>query len=173
MNDDGSPKIAGIVLHNLMAILSDPGANATTFSPGALNFSLSGMPPASGSFLIEKSNGAFQLILWNETPIWDMPTGAQINFPSNKVTISLPSGSSGSVYDPTKGPTSVSGFSNVSQLDVSLNDSPLIIEVQDPGKASASGGAALTRVGRSKAAPTAPFAHLYRANGDSKAAENG
>jgi hypothetical protein len=130
MNDDGGPKIAGTVLHNLMAILTDTGANAATFAPGALNYSLSGMPTASGNFLIQKSNDAFQLILWNETPIWNISTGAQLSIPTSTVTVSLPSGSSGSVYDPTKGATPISTFSNVSRLQLGLNDSPLIIEVQ-------------------------------------------
>ena len=130
MNDDGTAKIAGTALHNLMVILTDTGANPKTFSPRAFTYSLSGMPAASGDFLIQKSNGAFQLILWNETPIWDMPTGSQIVIPRSAVVVSLPPGSSGSVYDPIKGSAPVSNFSNASQLEVSLGDSPLIIEVR-------------------------------------------
>ena len=88
------------------------------------------MPAASGEFLIQKSNGAFQLILGNETPIWDMVKGSQIVIPRSTVMVSLPPGSSGSVYDPIKGSAPVSNFSNASQLEVSLGDSPLIIEVR-------------------------------------------
>jgi hypothetical protein len=130
MNGDGSAKIAGTALHNLMVILTDPGVNAKTFAPGALTYSLSGIPAASGDFLSQKSNGAFQLILWNETPICDMPTGSQIVIPHSTVLVSLPPGSSGSIYDPIKGSAPVSNFSNASQLEVSLDDSPLIIEVR-------------------------------------------
>src|SRR5262249_42221447 len=128
MNNDGSAKIAGTALHNLMVILTDTGVNAKTFAPGALTYSLSGMPAASGEFLIQKSNGTFQLILWNETPIWDMPTGNQIVIPRSTVWVSLPPGSSGNVYDPIKESAPVSNFNNASQLEVSLDDSPLIIE---------------------------------------------
>lgn len=46
------------------------------------------------------------------------------------VTVSLPPGSSGAVYDPiNNGTTPVSTFSNVSSVGVSLNDAPLLIEV--------------------------------------------
>ena len=129
MNDDGSPKAAGVALHNLMATLIDAGTNAETFTPGRLHYSLLGMPAASGNFLIQKSNGAFLLILWNETPIWDV-SGLGIRVPGSTVTVSLPSGSSGNVFDPTKGSIPVSRFSDLGQLQVSLYDSPLIIEIR-------------------------------------------
>lgn len=130
INNDGTPKIAGTALHNLTAILNDPSAAAATFTPRALNYSLSGMPAAGGNFLIQKSNGAFQLLLWNETPIWDGSRNKRISIPTATVTVSLPPGSSGSVYNPTQKSTPILTFSNVSQLQVGLNDSPLIIQVQ-------------------------------------------
>ena len=130
IHDDGTPKISGTAIRNLMQIIQDTGPNAATFSPGALSYSLSGMPAASGNFVIAKSNGAFDILLWNETPIWNVPTATQISIPTSTVTVSLPPGSSGSVYDPIKGSAPVSNFSNASQLEVSLNDSPLIIEVR-------------------------------------------
>jgi hypothetical protein len=130
MNDDGSPKIAGAALHNLMAILTDEGSNAATFAPGRLDFSLSGMPASSGHFLIQQSSGTYQLILWNETPIWDMSSGSRISIATSTVKVALPSGSSGNVYDPTKRSAPLSTFTNASQLEVRLNDSPLIIEIR-------------------------------------------
>jgi hypothetical protein len=129
-HDDGTPKLAGVAIHNLMTIINDPGGTAQTFDPGRLNYALAGMPAGNGSVLLQKSTGSFLILLWNETPIWNASTGARISIPSSTVTVSLPFGSSGSVYDPTKGATPISTFSNVSQLEVMLNDSPLIIQVQ-------------------------------------------
>ena len=130
INDDGTPKPSGTAIRNLMQIIRDTGPNAATFSPGALSYSLSGMPAASGNFVIAKSNGAFDILLWNETPIWDNSTATQISIPTSTVTVSLPPGSSGSVYNPLQGTAPIATFSTVNQLQVHLNDAPLIIEVK-------------------------------------------
>jgi hypothetical protein len=87
------------------------------------------MPPASGSFAIQKSSGAFDIILWNETPIWANSTATQISIPTNLVTVSLPSRSSVAVYDPVHGAAPIKIGRGVDKLQVSLNDAPLIIEV--------------------------------------------
>jgi hypothetical protein len=129
-HDDGTPKESGTAIRNLMAILSDPGANAATFRPGSLNYSLSGMPSASGHFAVAKSDGLFDIILWNETPIWSLSTQTQLSIPTSLVTLTLPAGSSGYVYSPIQGAAPIAEFNDVSQLTVQLTDSPLIIEVQ-------------------------------------------
>jgi trimeric autotransporter adhesin len=142
-HDDGTPKVSGTAIHNLSAILNDPGTNAATFTPASLSYSLSGMPAASGNFAIAKSDGSFDIILWNETPIWNISTGTQLTIPTRTVTVFLPPGSSGSVYDPMQGTTPISTFSKVTQFPVYLNASTLIIRIdcqsarkRDPGSAS-------------------------------------
>lgn len=130
MNDDGTPKAAGTAVRNLMTILNDGGAGAATFSTTNLAHSLSGMPAQSGHHVVQKSNGSFDVLLWNETPFFNAATGADVMIASSTVTITLPVGSSGSVYDPVNGASPISTFSNVNQVIVSLNDSPLIVEVR-------------------------------------------
>lgn len=126
---DNTPKISGTAIRNLMTILNDPGVNASTFTTMGFNYSLSGMPSASGNFMVEKSSGVFDIILWNETPIWNGTTGTQLSIPTNAVTVALPPGSSGSVYDPLQGSAPIATFSNVSSLQVDLNDDPVIVQV--------------------------------------------
>ncbi len=130
MRDDGTPKPSGTAIRNLMTILKDTGATAKTFTPTALSYFLAGMPSASGNFLLQKSNGAHYILLWNETPIWNNATATQLTIPTSTVTVSLPPGSSGSVYDPLQGTAPITTFGNVNELQVHLNDSPLIIELQ-------------------------------------------
>lgn len=130
IHDDGTPKQSGVAIHNLMQILHDPGPNAATFTPSSLNYSVSGMPSASRNFIVAKSSGAFDIILWNETSIWNMSTGAQLAIPTSTVTVALPAGSSGGIYSPVQGTAPTASFSGVSQVKVNLNDAPLIIEVQ-------------------------------------------
>jgi hypothetical protein len=131
IRDDGTPKPSATAIRNLMAIVNDAGTAAATFTPAApLNYSLSGMPSASGNFVIQKSNGAFDIILWNETPIWDNSTATQLSIPTSTVTITLPRMMSGNVYDPLQGTGSIMALNDVSTVQVSLNDGPLIIEVK-------------------------------------------
>lgn len=128
--DDGTPKEAAKAVRNTMAILKDNGANAASFTPSPLAYTLSGMPTAAGNFIVQKSDRAYDLILWNETPLWSITTGAQLAIPSSTVTISLPNGASGEVYDPVKAADPIKTFRNAKQLRVYLNDAPLIIEIR-------------------------------------------
>jgi trimeric autotransporter adhesin len=129
-HDDGTPKESGTAIHYLMAILNDPGANAATFTPGPFSYSLSGMPSASGNFVVAKSNGSFDILLWNETPIWSLSTESELSIPTSTVTVFLPPGSSGNIYQPIQGAAPIATFTHVTELQVGLNDSPLIIEIQ-------------------------------------------
>ena len=97
-----------------MAILDDPGTNAATFAPGSLSYSLSGMPSASGNFLVQKSNGAFDLVIWNETSIWSLVSETELSIRTSTVNVSLPSRSSGYVFDPLQGTAPITTFQNVS-----------------------------------------------------------
>jgi hypothetical protein len=129
-HNDRTPKVSANVIRNLTTILRDSGPTAATFTTMPMNYALSGMPAASGNFIIQKSSGSHDILLWNETTIWDMSTGQQIAIPDSMVTVDLPSGSSGSIYNPLTGTDPVSTFSDVNRVVITLNDTPLIIEVQ-------------------------------------------
>src|SRR5205823_1617448 len=59
---DGAPKQAATDLHNLTSILADKGANASSFAPGSLDYSVSGLDPNYGfQTLFSKSNGSFDV----------------------------------------------------------------------------------------------------------------
>jgi hypothetical protein len=135
MKDDGTPKASATAIKNLMTILQDTGSNAATFTPDTLAYSLSGMPSQGGNTVIEKSNRAHDILLWNETPAFNASTGADIAVTPSAVTLTLPPGSSGSVYNPIGGAAPISTFSNIASVNVSLGDAPLIVEV---GSATAS-----------------------------------
>ena len=87
---DSTPKEAAAAIHNLMAILEDPGASAETFTPTSLIYSLSGMPATNGNFVVHKSTGAFYIVLWNETQIWRLSSESQLSIPTRTVTVTLP-----------------------------------------------------------------------------------
>jgi hypothetical protein len=128
INDDGTPKPSGVAVKNLVALLKDPGATAATFNPGSKSYSLTGMPLNAQNFIIAKSSGAFDIMLWREDQIWNVANATPISLTPAAVTVTFPSSASGSVYDPTVGTSPISTFSNTSTVNVSLGDTPLIIE---------------------------------------------
>jgi len=127
---DYSPKPAATAIHNLTEILDDDGATQATFNPGALNYSISGLPSTARSYLTEKSDGSYQIIVWNEPDIWNQTSDAAIQAATTSVNVNL-GGAFGTVqvYDPLTGDTPIKSFSNISSLNVDVVDHPIIINI--------------------------------------------
>ena len=73
LRNDLTPKPAYTALKNLIARLRDTATNAKTFTPTALDYTLTVTPPTGynrtqyvHSLLLQKSHGAFYLVLWHE-----------------------------------------------------------------------------------------------------------
>lgn len=130
LRDYTTPKAQGAAIANFMTIVNDPGANAQTFVPGALSYSVSGAPAATENFLMQKSNGVFMIVIENHRSIWNHTTDTQIAVPTVPVTVTLPRPMSGGIYDATSGTTPISTFNNVSSVVVNLSDAPLIVQAQ-------------------------------------------
>ena len=132
-NSDGTPKEAAIALHDLTAILGDHGSSAETFAAGSLNYSVSNLPKTGNDMLMEKSNGAFDIVVWNEAQLWNQTNNSEYSVAPTTVTVSL-----GNVYqtvevfDPLIGSTPVETLQDVNSVSIGLTDHPLIVEVE-PG----------------------------------------
>jgi hypothetical protein len=120
-NADGTPRPAATALHDLTTLLADTGTNAASFAPGALNYSLSGAQSGDNSVLIEKSNGSFWLSLWNETEAANSPHTITVNLGAKAATVVE--------YDPLTGTSSIKTWSNVSSVQVSVPDHPVLLEI--------------------------------------------
>lgn len=132
---------------NLIGVLNDgtwdPSQHrwtARAFRPGALRFRIDDSAPASvHHLLIEKSDGAFELLLWNEVSVYDRDRRADISNPPASVRIAFPGAANGSVVQRTLGddgnltpaaPTSLS--SGLAAVEVP--DSLTILEIRtSPG----------------------------------------
>ncbi len=127
---DYTPKPAATAIHNLTQILDDNGATEASFTPGALNYSISGLPSTARSYLTEKSDGSYQIIIWNEPDIWNQTTDTAIQTGSVNVSVNL-GGTFGNVqvYDPLTGTAPVKSLSNISSLSVGVVDHPIIINI--------------------------------------------
>ena len=69
LRNDGSRKPEFNALRNLIELLADPGA---PFTPDTLNYSLEGNLDAVHHTLLQKRDGKFYLILWQEVPSFDL-----------------------------------------------------------------------------------------------------
>jgi hypothetical protein len=111
-----NPKTSGTYLHNMTTILADTGSS----TPGLLDYSIANEPATVHDLLLQKSNGTFELVVWDEHP-----EGG-----SDNVVVSLgKSRPSVKVYDPTTGTTVTQTMSNVSSVSATLTDHPIIIEI--------------------------------------------
>jgi hypothetical protein len=113
---DFSPRKAAIYLHNLTTILADQN---TLANPGQLDFEIVDQPNTVHELLLERSDGTFQLIVWDERLSGE--DRATIKFGAT-----LPSAR---VYDPTVGTEPAKALTNVNSLELTLSDHPLVITV--------------------------------------------
>ncbi len=115
-HSDSTPKPAATYIHNLTAILAD----TNTMAPGSLNYSIPNETVTVHDLLLQRSDGTFYLVVWDERA-----SGVMDN-----VTVNLGgSHASVNVYDPTNGTSAVQMLSNVSSVPLTLSDHPLILAI--------------------------------------------
>lgn len=115
-NPDYTPRKAAVYLHNLTAILADQGPRR---KPGKLNYSIPEEPPTVHDLLLQKNNGAFELVIWGETIKG-----------SNEVKVNLGrSCSLARLYDPTTGTSPTETLANVVSVPLTLSDHPVVLEI--------------------------------------------
>jgi hypothetical protein len=113
---DYTPRKAAVYLHNLTTILADRGSLA---QPGRLGYSIPGEPATVHDLLLQRSDGAFQLVVWGERVKG-----------TNTVTVNLADAwPSVRIYDPTLGITPVQTLNHTSLVPLALSDHPLLLEM--------------------------------------------
>nr|WP_321982987.1 hypothetical protein [uncultured Lichenicoccus sp.] len=128
-----APKEAATAIHDLVSILADTGANAASFTPTPLAYSVTGLPSTGNSISLEKSNGTYDIAVWNEPQIWNEATGTEITAASTPVTVQLGQiYGSVEVFDPLVSTTAITTLSDVSSVQLAVTDHPLIVQVENP-----------------------------------------
>jgi hypothetical protein len=137
----GAPKKSGVVLSNVFNLLNDSGIAASTFTPGALDYTISGSTPSQyGTYtftglkqlLLQNSQGNFFLILYNEQPLNVRGTNAEISVSPITLTITFNENvmHQVSVIDYYTQTNVTSG--SVSTLSFSLPPYPIILMIEHP-----------------------------------------
>ncbi len=134
---DGTPRPAAYGLRSTLKLLGEGSWDNTakrwvvpSFTPGSLNYSLSGAPASVHSLLLQKSNGKFYLILWNEVKNWDSVRGKPV-FPVN-VSGTLKINQAVRqlrTFLPLTSGTAATATVDLNTLELSIPDQPLMIEI--------------------------------------------
>jgi hypothetical protein len=112
-----SHKPAAVFIHNLTQILSDNRSLPT----GRLKYKIPNEPETVHDLLLQKSDGRFELIVWDDRPIGEA---------TDKVTVELGGiHHTVDIYDPTVGTTKVQTYNDVNSVQLTLTDHPLILQV--------------------------------------------
>jgi hypothetical protein len=111
---DYMPRKAAAYLHNLTKILADTG---TLSKPGSLDYTIANPPATVHHMLLQHGDGAFQLVVWDERLSGE-----------DKITVRFGASQPGvKIFDPTTGTDPVKTAENVSSLDLTVNDHPMVI----------------------------------------------
>jgi hypothetical protein len=118
---NSTPKSAATDIHNLTSILADN----TSSAPGSLDYSIPNEPPTVHDMLLQKSDGAFYLAVWDERVAGTGTDNVAVDLGGPYSVVN--------VFDPTIGTSVQQRLTNVSSVNLSLSDHPLLLAIPGPG----------------------------------------
>jgi hypothetical protein len=124
---DLSPKPAYTATKNLVDLLKEPGQ--TNFPASSLNFTLSGAPASVHHTLLQKSDGTFFLMLWNDVMSWDLTNAQDINNTDVPVTLSLTGAFDVRIYLPDNSTSPTATTLNTSSVNLSVPDQMMLVQL--------------------------------------------
>lgn len=130
LRNDLTEKPAYWALRDTVALLKDPGA---AFQPGKLNYTLQGDLTNVRQVLLQKRDGRFYLLLWQEVPSYSgRNPGTDLEPAERTLTLKLgQAATSVKVYRPTfNGTTALSTGSNTTSVTLKIPDHLTVVEVQ-------------------------------------------
>ena len=131
LKSDGTPKPSFNTIKNMITLLKEPGVN---FTPGTLNYTVSGGSSTVHHFVLQKSSGAFYLVIWNDAKNFNMGARTEIRVGDEPVTLSLGTAiTSARTFLPQNSTNVVNTYSNPTSVALSVPDHPLIVELSPNG----------------------------------------
>jgi len=136
---DTTPKPAYFALKDMIAAMSESKWDTTAqqwngpaqFPPRALSFALKGAPPSVHHTVLQRSDGSFQLLLWNEVSSFDLRRKTDIVNPDVPVRLVLNSEAQ-SITVSRLGPNAPAPqpFQSVKELDVRVPDEVIVVGIK-------------------------------------------
>lgn len=127
LRGDFSEKPAATTLKRLIGLLADPGGS---FAPGSLSYTLSGAPSSARQMLLQKRDGSFYLVLWNQVSVWDTAARTDLNPNDSQVTLRLDQRiERAEVYRPSQSSSPTATVANPASLPVSLSEEVTVIRL--------------------------------------------
>jgi hypothetical protein len=114
---DYTPRKSAIYLHNLTTILADTGS----FKPGKLQYAIPNQPETVHEMLLQKRNGTFELVVWDEKFASGGTDDVHVNLGVKHRTVK--------VYDTTVGTTAVQTLNGVNSVPLTLSNHPVVLEI--------------------------------------------
>ena len=126
LHNDGLPKPAFTALRNLIALLKDPGPESAT---ARLAYRLEGDTGKVRQLLLQKRDGRFFLILWQNAVSYDTRAQRDLVVPPVKVTLQFPTTLSIRTFQPCLRPEPVTTRKDIDRLECEMSDEPLVVEI--------------------------------------------
>ncbi|MBD2459706.1 hypothetical protein H6G89_01500 [Oscillatoria sp. FACHB-1407] len=131
LNNDGSPKPSFLALKNLVTLLQETTQDVfQPFSPQSLNYTISGNTENIHHTLLQKRNGTFYLMLWQEVSSYDLRSKEDIRVLEKDLVVTLNTSiSQAKTYQPLHSVEALEQYSNPSQINLQIPDHLLILEL--------------------------------------------
>lgn len=130
LHSDLTPKPAFTALQNLLSLLNDSAGSS--FTPGSLQYSMSGAVPALNHLLLQKQDGSFWLVLWLEEPSWDPVTATPISVTPANISIALTSSYQATTdyqFDSSGNVTPVNQTMNGNSTSLTVTDQVSVVKI--------------------------------------------
>lgn len=128
-NDGMRLKPAASAIKSLTSLLNEPFPSKA-FSPNSLKFTITGADSFTHYNLLQKSNGKFYLIIWNDAPSWNASTRVEIaNNDPLTITFNQPISEVKHYAPCTNGTSVVSTTLKPTSLNVTIPNHPFIYEI--------------------------------------------
>ncbi len=127
LRNDLSEKPSYVSLKNTIALLKDSGGASAS---GGLSYSLEGDLTDIHQLLLQKQDGSFYLIVWQEVPSYDYASKSDINHNRSKLTLKLGTQvGKAETYLPLNGTAPLNTYTGVSSINLEVPDHLLIVKL--------------------------------------------
>lgn len=127
LRNDGTEKPAYGALENLIGLLEDPGPD---FKTRSLDYSLGGNTLSVNRTLLQKRDGRFYLMLWQEVPSYDLETEKNIAVDDRELTLTFNQPiKEAAIYRPNMSESPLERHSSPRRLVLEVPDEVLVVEI--------------------------------------------